>query len=308
MKKLKNLNNSQMKTYRIKLSLNSGFLTPFHADTLFGHLCWVIAYLEEEKELEKFLKPFKEGNPPFLISDGFPENFLPRPFSAEFNVEDPEMRKEIKKRNFVSLAEFNHIREDKSLEELETIEPSIYEVTTTHNSINRLTYTTFTEGGLYDLEEIIVSYVSIYLKVVSESWKERVTELIEKLSNFGYGRKKSIGKGQFCLKEVEEFEFPEVKNPNGFVTLSNFCPSKNNPTEGLYKVFVKYGKLGEVFTYCGNPFKRPLVMIKTGSVFKTEGKPKHFYGRIVENIAPAAPNVIQYAYAFAVPIIYPEKK
>ena len=308
MKKLKNLNNSQMKTYRIKLSLNSGFLTPFHADTLFGHLCWVIAYLEEEKELEKFLKPFKEGNPPFLISDGFPEDFLPRPFSAEFNIEDPELRKEIKKRNFVSLAEFNHIREGKSLKKLQTIEPSICEIATTHNSISRLTYTTFAEGGLYNLEEIIVSYVSIYLKVISESWKVRVVELIERLSNFGYGRKKSIGKGQFCLEEVKEFEFPEVKNPNGFVTLSNFCPSKDDPTEGLYKIFVKYGKLGEVLTYCGNPFKRPLVMIKTGSVFKTEGKPKHFYGRIVENIAPAAPNVIQYAYAFAVPIIYPEKK
>jgi len=293
-----------MRTYKIKLSLKSGVITPFHADTLFGHLCWLVAYLEGKGNLEKFLEPFKEGNPPFLISDGFPGNFLPRPLSAEFNVEDAELKKEIKKRDFVSLADFNRIRETEFLE-LEAIEPSIYEVTTTHNSINRLTHTTFAEGGLYNLEEMIVSYISVYLKTVSESWKGRVIELIEKLSNVGYGKKKSIGKGQFSVEEVSQFEFDEIENPSGFVTLSNFCPSKGDPSEGLYRIFVKYGKLGEAFTYCGNPFKKPLVMIKTGSVFKTGTKPKPFYGRVIEDIAPAAPSVIQYAYAFAVPIIYP---
>lgn len=81
--------------------------------------------------------------------------------------------------------------------------------------------------------------------------------------------------------------------------------AETDPTEGLYKTFVKYGKLGEEFTYCGNPFKRPLLMIKTGSVFKTDGRPKEFYGRIIkEGIAPAKPEVIQYAYAFTLPIVY----
>jgi CRISPR-associated protein Csm4 len=67
---------------------------------------------------------------------------------------------------------------------------------------------------------------------------------------------------------------------------------------------VKYGKLGGEFTFCGNPFKKPLVMIKTGSVFKTEKLPKEFYGRMIKEIAPAKPKeVVQYGYAFAVPII-----
>jgi len=93
-----------------------------------------------------------------------------------------------------------------------------------------------------------------------------------------------------------------VKDANAFVTLSSFCPREDDPTEGIYKTFVKYGKLGEEFNFCGNPFKKPLLMVKTGSVFKTQGQPKEIYGRIIEKIAPAKAEVVQYAYAFAVPI------
>ncbi len=145
------------------------------------------------------------------------------------------------------------------------------------------------------------------MKAASDEWKGRVVDLLKEVAKSGYGRKKSIGKGQFSVEEVSEFCFPEIKDANGFVALSNFCPAESDPTEGLYKTLVKYGKLGEEFTFCGNPFKRPLLMIKAGSVFKTEGKPKEFYGRIVqEGISPAKPEVVHYAYTFAVAIVYPE--
>lgn len=89
------------------------------------------------------------------------------------------------------------------------------------------------------------------------------------------------------------------------MSLSSFCPDETDPTEGLYKTFVKYGKLGEEFTFCGNPFKKPLLMIKPGSAFKTDGKPKEYYGRMVDKIAPAKESeVIQYAFAFAVPVVF----
>ncbi|MFZ6017245.1 MAG: hypothetical protein ACOYU0_06520 [Nitrospirota bacterium] len=114
-------------------------------------------------------------------------------------------------------------------------------------------------------------------------------------------KKKSIDKGQFSLEGIEEFnDFDGLEGANGFVTLSNFCPEENDPTEGVYKTFVKYGKLGEEFTFCGNPFKKPLIMLKTGSVFKTNGKPKEFYGRMIEGVSSVKPEVIHYGYAFAV--------
>ncbi|MCK4815463.1 hypothetical protein KA005_06820 [bacterium] len=295
-----------MKIYRIKLTTYSGTLTPFQSDTLFGHLRWVVAHREGDEKLEKFLKPFKEGNPPFLISDGFPADLLPKPLSAEFNIDDPDERKELKKIDFILLDDFNIARKGRKLKQ--PVPHKIVTLTMPHNTISRITHTTPSEGGLYSLKEMFIPSVSIYLKAISEEWKDRVVNLFQELSNSGYGRKKSIGKGQFKLMGVEEFNtFENLKDANGFVTLSNFCPAKNDPIEGLYKTFVKYGKLGEEFTFCGNPFKRPLVMIKTGSVFKTQGEPREFYGHIVQDgIAPAKPEVIQYAYAFPLPIIYPE--
>lgn len=303
-----------MKIYRIKLITYSPTLTPFQADIIFGHLCWVIAYKEGENKLQEFLNPFINDNPPFLISDGFPNELLPKPLSIRWedtqefvSREEMEKRKKIKKSELVTLEDFNSIRKG-PISELQSFEKNFRNITTPHNTISRLTNTALTEGGVYSLEEAIIPKVSIYLKVISEeeNWKNKVSELLEELSKSGYGKKKSIGKGQFKVLEIEEFnKFDKIEEANGFVTLSNFCPKVEDPTEGMYKTFVKYGKLGEEFTFCGNPFKRPLIMIKTGSVFKTNGKPKEFYGRMIKEISPVKKEVVQYAFAFPIPIRYP---
>jgi CRISPR-associated protein Csm4 len=143
----------------------------------------------------------------------------------------------------------------------------------------------------------------VYLKTISDEWTEQALDLFKLLSKSGYGRKKSIGKGQFSVEEFTEFNFKGLNSPNGFVTLSSFCPATNDPIKGLYKTQVKYGKLGDEYTFSGNPFKRPLAMVKTGSVFWTDGPPSDFYGRIVRDISPSKPEVVQYAYAFAIPIL-----
>jgi len=293
-----------MKTYQIKLTVGSGTLTPFQADTIFGHLCWVVAHNEGDEKLQEFIQPFKEGNPPFIITDGLPTDLLPKPLSAEVFAE-PDKRKDIKNIEFVTLDEFNSIRKGEKFEPRRGISPLNYR-TTPHSRINRLTWSTLAEAGVYSLEEFFAPYISVYLKVFVETWYDRIINLFYELSKIGYGRKKSIGQGQFKVTEVKEFDFGKINNADGFVTLANFCPKENEPTEGLYKILVKYGKLGEEFTFCGNPFKRPLVMIKSGSVFKTNKSPNEFYGRMVRDITPAKPEVVQYAYAFALPIMYPK--
>ncbi len=295
-----------MKIYKIKLLTQGSIMTPFQADTIFGHLCWAVAHREGDKSLKDFLEPFIRGNPPFVISDGFPDQLLPKPFSIDFIIDKPEEKKEWKRIELINFDDFNSIREGKKCSGFGVTDPlKIHSVP--HNIVNRLTNTTLSEGGVYSLKEIIIPEISIYLKAVSDEWKTRVVQLLKEVSKSGFGRKKSIGKGQFLIEEVVDFDFPQITNPDGFVALSNFCPDQNDPVEGLYKTFIKYGKLGEEFTFCGNPFKRPLLMIKTGSVFKTGSRPKEFYGRIVmEGIAPAKPEVLHYAYAFAVPIKYPD--
>jgi len=295
-----------MKTYKIRLNAQSGTLTPFQADTTFGHLCWIVVYQQGDKGLEEFLKPFKEGNPPFLVSDGFPGDLLPKPLTAELNVDDPDDRKEMKKIDFVSREDFNQVRLGKRIKP--RIQEGLFEsIVTLHNTIDRLTNKTLSEGGLYRLEEAFTPNITIYLKAISEAWKDRVDALFFDLSKVGYGKRKSIGKGQFSVEKAVEFSFPPMGRADGFVTLSSFCPAENDPTEGSYKTLLKYGKLSEEFASCGNPFKKPLLMIKTGSVFWTKGEPREFYGRIVQGgISPAKPEVVQYAYAFAVPIKYPQ--
>src|SRR4030042_5212007 len=95
-----------MKTYEIKLHNVSNTLTLFQSDTLFGHLCWAVANSEGGSELKKFIAPFINNEPPFVISDGFPSNVFPKPLSAEFLIEDPLVRKELKKVDFVDLEKF----------------------------------------------------------------------------------------------------------------------------------------------------------------------------------------------------------
>lgn len=65
---------------------------------------------------------------------------------------------------------------------------------------------------------------------------------------------------------------------------------------------VKYGKLGGEYTFSRNPFKKPLIMLTAGSVFRVQQSVKPFYGRMIEGIAPSKPEVVHYGYAFSVPI------
>ena len=254
--------------------------------------------------VREFLTPFNKNNPPFIISDGFPSHFLPKPLSAEFQLDDPKMRKEVKKVEFVSIKEFNLFSKGIGSKPLVPSKQFTAHLTM-HNTINRLTNSTV-GGGVFGIREVFIPEISFLIKTTSVEWKNRLVEMLQVLAKSGYGKKKSVGRGHFKLDEVKEFKFDPINSPDGFVSLSNFCPAEDDPSEGLYKTFVKYGKLGEEFTFCGNPFKKPLVMMKAGSVFRTGGTPKEYYGRMIqEGIAPAKPEVVQYAYAFAVPIVYP---
>ena len=304
-----------MKTYLLKIKPQSSFLTPWYADTLFGSLCWVLYWREGEESFKNFLQEYKSGNPVFVLSDGLPENFLPAPAHLSLKkipnptVEDYQYLKKLKKINWLSLADFNLVRQG-NLEikpnEVKSFKPFV----TLHSSINRFSGTTGEEGSLFELEEYVLNseelhseIISIYLKI-KEGWEEKIFSLFKDLSLIGFGKKKSVGKGSFEIaSELEPFnEFDNFNEANGFVSLSNFIPAKDDPTKGFYKIFVKYGKLGGEFTFCGNPFKKPIIMINSGAVFYAKDDIKQFYGTIIEKVSLTKPEVLHYAYSFAVPI------
>jgi CRISPR-associated protein Csm4 len=179
---------------------------------------------------------------------------------------------------------------------------------TLKNQISRITGTTGEEGNLFDFAEVFCSAVSIYVKV-AEGFVEDAERLFSFIARQGYGKRKSVGYGEIDFQSFTFEPFPGFGSPaeaNGFVSLSNFVPARDDPTRGAWRTMVKYGKLGEEYALHEHPFKRPLIMLVAGSSFYDQ-PPRGYYGRLVEDVSASHPEVVQYGLAFAVPARLPEE-
>lgn len=310
-----------MKTWRIQLSIPSGFSTPWHADTLFGHLCWTAERhdgFNGFKGAAGLIELYRNSLPPFILSDGFPGNWLPAPVTLrtlfkstdedKLNTADYGVIKQVKKLEYISLNHFRQFSQGARFDLPSDVQKSVVNSVTLHNQINRVSNTTGgAGGGIFEQSECFVTdgCISVYAHI-SEGYEQDLKRLFNLLSQGGFGKKRTTGKGAFRVIGFEPFDgltLPEGTAANGFVTLSHFVPAAEDPTEGAWRLRVKYGKLGDEKTFCGNPFKKPLIMLQPGAVFMAE-KPKQWYGRLVDNIS-FMPNdgVIQYGYCFAVPSV-----
>jgi len=327
-----------MKDYKIRIKLKSAFGTPWQSDTIFGHLCWQVAYGVLDLTIEEFLKPFLEGNPPFILSDGFPviideknkeineeistvpKPLLKMPPMEIEDVNDYRMGKKRKKSPYLSIDDFLKLRRGEILNAEPLDDPWELNITS-HASLDRNSFTTGDsgEGGFYDTEEYVLPQkekyrhiepaVEIYLRV-EDGWVERVGKLFEGLSTVGYGRDKSVGLGVFKMDGITEFDgFADFEGANGFISLSTMVPAESDPTDARYRLRVKYGKVGEgAFISVDdegqiNPFKRPLLQMEPGAVFRVDGGIKPFYGRMVKDVVHGRENIVQNCYSLAVPCI-----
>jgi CRISPR-associated protein Csm4 len=316
-----------MKIHRLRLVPRSAFLSPWQADTIFGHLCWAIRHHEGENALLQFLEPFLENEPPLVLSNAFPSDFLPRPLQPAPGA--PELgrtkveqvaamrwQKKLKGIGHVRLDEFNILCRGESLEPVLEQDP-LWTETILKNQINRLTggTTALDEedgGNLYGVDEHrfvdsttgALLPLTVYVKVADDKWAERTLDLFQRVSLSGFGAKKSAGYGQFEVQDFETFDgFPQLPGANGFVSLSNFVPAPGDPDEGHYHTLVKYGKLGEEYASSGrlSPFKFPILMLGAGSAFYTS-EIRDFYGQVVRGVHPEDQRIVQYGYSFALPI------
>lgn len=316
-----------MKTYEIVLRPHSSFLTQFQSDTLFGSICWAIRYLQGEEVLLDFLDKYKTS-PPLVISSGFPTGWFPKPVRESLSREQVKtiaeeiygnvskenlvnlikMLKEAKKSILVNQQDFEAIinglsetdyfkkhihKDDKKIKA--QIQTTVYK-----NTINRATGRTRQEGGLFTQDESFydeASTISIFTKVNDIDFFENIFEFI---SINGFGKRKSVGKGQFEVIDIKEYKFKSPENPNAFVSLSSYIPSVGDPSDGWYELMVKYGKLGGNYANCTkiNPFKKPLRMFKLGAVFRTNDV-NEYYGQIVQNVHENR-NIVHYGLAFPV--------
>jgi CRISPR-associated protein Csm4 len=318
-----------MLTFRARLQPRSATLSPWQADTLFGHLCWLIRYRQGEDALANFLSEYHSGEPPLLFSDGFPDDWLPRPMLPSVRetaadkpaqIQAMARAKANKDVRWASLADFDALRRG---EQVTLPRPEFASSRTVlKNQINRLTGGTTASdedadgGNLYNVEELAFSReagpkhvgldVTVYVKARDEHWAQQGRDWLNQLAESGYGAKKSAGYGHFSVANWEAFAgFAAPANANGFISLCAWTPARTDPTNGFYRTQVKYGKLGEAFANSENPFKFPLLRLTAGSAFYYDDAPRPWYGRLVNGIAPADGRVVQYGYAFAVPAHLP---
>ena len=302
-----------MEWYIARFTTESWIASAWQSDTIWGHLCWGLRYNYGENSLLEFINAYEQGAPPLLLSNGFPGDLLPRPIVPETEPEGhPSLdnrRQEFRNRKTAKGTKFLTIEEFSRALQGEQVIPSPKEgietaMVTLKNQINRLTSTTSVEGAgqLFSFEQYRWESVSIYLKV-EDGFAERVQELFQYLAQSGYGKRKSVGYGQIKLVTFEPFSgFPSPPDANGFISLSNFVPTVQDPTLGYWNVMVKYGKLGEEFAVAGNPFKKPLIMFTAGSCFY-DSPCREYYGRLVRGLSSVRTDkVVQYGFALPVPI------
>ncbi|MBM7865797.1 hypothetical protein GTO89_03200 [Heliobacterium gestii] len=307
-----------MRTYVARLMPESSVISPWHSDTLFGQICWMIRLCESEAVLNDFLDEYRAGTAPFVISSGFPNDLLPKPMlwmrqpstgdvSKKEGITQAREGKRLRAIEFLNETEFLRVIRGEAIDHLSDSKVPGKAMEVFHNQINRLTDTTAGSGQLYSRDETFYekeSDISIYLKI-NETWVAPLKRWLELLGQTGFGKRRSVGKGFFRLKEFEPYDkFDNVPNPNAVIYLSNCVPATDDPVDGRYRLAQKYGKLGNAYAACDNPFKHPFIYLQPGAAFRISGVVKPYYGRMIANIAPAKKEVVQYGLAFAVPAVF----
>ena len=311
-----------MLTYRARLRLSGSIVGKIQSDTLFGGLCWAYRDLGDDDRFQQLLAQCIAGEPPFVVSDPFPGDFLPKPLlppaasaSASTDkdalVAQARQAKKVKDIQWLTQQEFLAMLSAKPVAPERKNAVSVTRLTL-HNTIHRETGTTVTDGGgLYELPESFFQsdYLSVYVRV-KQGWEESLRQGFAHFGKTGFGGKRSIGKGGFDLLDFEPFDdfALTADRANAFVSLSHFVPADEDPAEGCYKTMVKYPRLDRELAQGPNLFKHPLVLLTPGSVFRTDGPPKPYYGKAIQGIAPGFAAAIQGAFAFAVAFHWREEE
>jgi CRISPR-associated protein Csm4 len=292
----------------------SDWMTPWQADTLFGHFAWSIRYEEGEQVLKEWLAAFDEnGEPPLVLSDGFVGRWLPRPMLPPIRRPDKPVLEleeaiEAKKRKSLRWIDREALLQGR-FDDLESLtdrgDPRVSVVH--HNIINRYSHRSLNEDGLYATEQYGLpegeTTISVYARVKDKRELERLKHHLDRAGLGGFGKRKSVGMGRFEVAEyIARDAWFNRADADAHMWLSHGVPSPHDPVHGCYRLDTKYGKLGEGWAVSGNPFKRPFTRLVPGSVFAGSNAHRNWSGRILRNISPVHSEVIQYAFALTLPL------
>ena len=289
-----------MKLYKTTIIPTSNFATPLMGDTLFGQMCWAIRFTYGNEKLEELLSSY-ETKPFMIVSDGFASGYLPKPtMPSVFLGENSDEKKTNRKKVWLTLAQLesgddSNAKSDSYISNVSKSEGVI------KNSLNYLTFTTSEDGAFapYSEDETALSKRDIYFAIDESFSLAELQETFTLLSNMGYGKNTTIGKGFFTFSEFESVYISS--NSKSFMTL---CASS---LEGLvckelfYEPFTRFGKHGASLAN-KNPFKKPLLLADSGAVVSFETTQNISYiGKAIKGHSSHKETVHQ-GYAIVVPI------
>lgn len=295
-----------MQLYRLKIKALSNFATPLQGDTLFGQICWAIKYKYGNEELEKLLNNYE--NKPFLVaSDAFPSDYLPKPnLPMRFLDEDVKNKKENTKKTWIKFDDLikAKYKSAKNIKDIESRKDFNTKSNVMKNSLNYLTSKTekdkFSPFGV--IEYFIKDYeFDIYFLLSSNFDKNKLLEVMNLLSNLGYGKDISIGKGKFSfnIKDLEEIKIDNKTHT--YMSLSAICLENLSCEEVFYTPFTKFGK-NSIQVKKNNPFKKPILLANTSAVIKYKTSKKELYeGKAIKGISSFEKAVSQ-GYSILFPI------
>jgi len=307
-----------MNLVRLRIKPLGSWLTPWQADTLLGALASVCARAYGTQRLERdLLEPWQAGEPPFVLSDAFPGDFLPAPACLSLWPWPEEKRKVVKRSQWLSQEQFRDLQSGRQPVLSDETTKKLQSDVRMRNTLDRQLDSTGLSGSLYETPATVLAQncpcLSLYAKIAAGK-EALLGELMGCLTEFGFGADASVGQGHFEWDgRFEDASWlTKVDAADGWISLSTFQPDHRDPTDGYWRSFVKYGKLGPDFGVEG-VFKRPQWMLRPGSCFREEGIVRDWYGRVIggsellsastaNELAASGVHPVQAVFACAVPM------
>ena len=175
-------------------------------------------------------------------------------------------------------------------------------VTVIRNSINYKTFTTDGDSfAPYGVDEYLLNEKDIFFLLNDKQFKkDELKEVLKLISEIGYGKDTTIGKGRFYFEDFKEISIDF--NSTTYMSLSPFSIDNKEEIEKLfYEPFVRFGKLGGDRAY-KNAFKKPILFLNTAStIIYKEKKERFFAGCAIENISTYK-DVVHQGYTILLPI------
>lgn len=321
--------------YRISLRPLTAFATPLRGDTLFGQCAWFLRQARGESFLRDCLVGYREGHPFLVLSDAFPQGYLPRPcvplHLLGFDLSRQEMRKQIKGRRWLPVSALHqpmvqwhhHLCHSAELAaalqrpgqcDADPVWTQLWlESPRTHNSLNRMSNTTGKGEGFAPYDRNLRWYhpglvLDIYAVIDARLSAADLHLLLESMGQFGYGKEASSGLGKFEVVGCDPWLAPAQPTANTWLTLAPCAPQQGDwrVQDCYYEVHVRFGRHGvQAAQSVQTPWKNPVMMADSAAILTPARytAETYFVGQGIDGISLKLPDTVHQGYSPVVPVI-----